>query len=282
MSFFGCNLEKIGELETNFLKIFYYDFKKYYKNTYKTCENIRLCTILSGEKDIKIHGKSYKYDKNQIMLLLPYSQVEIEVSKPTKALVIEISNKLIDFVREKINVNLEINFDVKFSELLLNKDEVKFEDSLRKILDTSLRNDRDKLFLIDLYSQELVYDMLYMKEINFILNSNFNNSINKSIRIMEENILEKVTITDIAKELNMSVSNFSSKFKDVIGVSPNTYLRKLKLKKAKDMLKYKSVTEVSCELGYYNISYFISLFKRVYGVTPKQYILNDTKLRNIV
>ncbi len=282
MKFFGENLECVNQLETEFLKIFYYDFKKYYKNTYRTYENIKLCTILSGEENIKINNKSYKYDKNQIILLLPYSKVEIEVSKPTKVLVIEISDRLVEFVKEKINLNFMDNFNVKHSELLLKKDNVEFNESLKKILDISFRNDKDKLFLIDLYSQELVYSMLHMKEVSLILNNNFNNPINKSIRIMEDNILEKITITDIAEKLNMSVSNFSSKFKEVIGVSPNIYLRRLKLDKAKDMLRFKSVTEVSYDLGYYNISYFITLFKGVYGVTPKKYLSSNHKLENII
>lgn len=282
MKIFDKKIEGIGNLETDFLEIFYYDFEKNYKNTYKNYENIRLCTILSGEENIKINNKSYKYDKNQIMLLLPYSQVEIEVLKPTKVLVIEISNKLIEFVKEKIDLEVKNSFQLEARELLLSKDDIKFNESLEKIVHICLENDRDKLFLIDLYSQELVYDMLHMKEVNSILNNNYNNSINKSIKIMEDNILEKITITDIAEKVNMSVSNFSSKFKEEVGVSPNIYLRKLKLNKAKDMLKYKSVTEVSYDLGYYNISHFINLFKEIYGITPKQYFLNDIKLKKIV
>lgn len=282
MNVFNRRLELANCLETDFLKIFYYDFEKYYKETYRNYEYIRLCTIISGEKNLKIKGKQYKYDKNQIMLLSPYAEVEMEIEKPTEALVIEISDKLIESVKNKVSLDFSIEYNDDFNELLLERTSTNFDNVLKKISKLSLEKNKDKNFLIDLYSQELVYDMLHMKEINFMLNSNLNNPINKSIKIMKDNILEKITITDIADELNMSVSNFSSKFKSVVGVSPNIYLRSLKLNKAKRMLKSRSVTQVSSELGYDNISYFIKLFKRNYGITPKQYLLKDYNLETIV
>ncbi len=281
MNIFNRNLELINGLETDFLRIFYYDFEKYYKEKYKTYEYIRLCTILSGKKNIKIGDKRYKYDKNQIMLLSPYSEVEMEIVEPTKALVIEISDNLIEDVKNKINLDFNITSHRKFSQLLLKRKDVKFNHSLKKILDISLGECEDKGFLIDLYSQQLIYEMLHMKELNFILNNNFSNPINKSIKIMRDNIFEKITITDIAERLNMSVSNFSSKFKNEVCISPNIYLRRLKLNKAKEMLKYKNVTQVASELGYDNISHFIKLFKEYYGITPKQYFLKKNIVKSI-
>ena len=266
-------IEDENILETDFLRILCYNFEEKYKCKYKTSQYIRLCIILMGEKNIKIGERNYTYNENQIMVLSPYLEVEVETLKPTKALVIEISDKLIENIKNKININTKYDFDIEFNELLLKKEQLKFSKDINKILDTFLGDSQDKKFLIDLYSQELVYNMLHMNKINFILNKGFNNPINKSIELMKNNILEEITITDIAKELDMSISNFSSKFKAVVGVSPNIYFTRLKLNKAKDMLKYKSVTQVSYDLGYDNISHFIDLFKRNYGITPKQYLL---------
>ena len=281
MDIFNRDLELANGLETDFLKIFYYDFEKYYKEKYKTYEYFRLCTILSGEKSIKIGDKCYKYDKNQIMLLSPHSEIEMEISKPTKALVIEISDALIEDVKNKIHLNFDNISYNKFDQLLLNINDIKFNDSLKKILDISLGEYEDKEFLIDLYSHELIYGMLHMEEINYILSNDSNSVINKSIKLMKDSMLERITITDIAEKFNMSVSNFSSRFKNEVGINPNTYLRKLKLNKAKEMLNYKNVTEVASILGYDNISHFIRLFKEYYGMTPKQYFLKGDTLEKL-
>ena len=59
-----------------------------------------------------------------------------------------------------------------------------------------------------------------------------------------------------------------------MGISPNEYYKSIKLTEAKKLLKNKNVTEIAFDLGYENISHFISLFKDKYGMTPKKYILN--------
>lgn len=275
MNNFDRNLEFMDGLETDFLRILYYDFNKKYNDIYKTYEYSRLCTVISGEKNIKVGKNIYKYDKEQIMILPSYSRVEMKIDKPTKAIVIELNDRLIDEIKEKICWELQINNIDNNESLLFKRENLAINDSLNKILDLALSENKDKRFLIDLYSQEMVYKMLHMKGINNILQREANNPINKSIEIMKNNILEKITISDIASDLNMSVSNFSFKFKNIVGITPNNYLRNLKLTEAEKLIKRKSVTQVASDLGYDNISHFINLFKKNYGLTPKQYLLKN-------
>lgn len=132
-----------------------------------------------------------------------------------------------------------------------------------------------KEFLIDLYAQEIMFNLITDTETNKIITENFNNPINLSTKIMKEKFKEKLTISDIASEFNMSVANFSSKFKKIMNMSPNDYLTNIKLQEAKKLLRTKNVTEVAYELGYENISHFILLFKRKFGLTPKQYMIKN-------
>ena len=53
-----------------------------------------------------------------------------------------------------------------------------------------------------------------------------------------------------------------------MGMTPNDYLTSLKLNEAARLLKFSSVTEVAYDLGYENISHFIKLFKKKFGLTP--------------
>lgn len=94
-----------------------------------------------------------------------------------------------------------------------------------------------------------------------------------AVQMMQEQLLGTATITDIAAALNMSLANFSLRFKQSMGISPNKYLTNLKLSYAKKELQHshKNVTEIAFDLGYENISYFIGLFKEKYGLTPKQF-----------
>jgi AraC-like DNA-binding protein len=82
-----------------------------------------------------------------------------------------------------------------------------------------------------------------------------------------------MSISELAEEVNMSLANFSQKFKLITNQSPKAYLTKHKLYQSKRYLNDLSVTDTALELGYENISHFIRLFKKEFGVTPKQFKL---------
>lgn len=259
MDRFDRQLELADGIETEYLRILYYTFEKNYNDTYKSYEYKRLCTIVDGEKNVRINnGKNIIYDSSKYMLLSPNSSVEMKIEKPTKALVLELNEDLNKSILEKpfFNENNEL-----------------IELTTKKIVETATKDTNNKEFLLDLYAQEITYSLLNTKGAKDILSSDFNNPINRSIHIMKENLKNNITVSEIAYDLNMSLPSFSSKFKKIMGMTPNDYLTNLKLNEATRLLKFSSVTEVSYDLGYENISHFIKLFKKKFGLTPKQYSL---------
>jgi len=117
----------------------------------------------------------------------------------------------------------------------------------------------------------MLYNILKIQGSEDILTKEYTYTISIATKYIRENYDKNIKIKDIANYLNMSESNFSIQFKNMIGMIPNLYLKEIKLKKSIDILKEKNVTEVAYDLGYENISYFISQFKSKYGYTPKQY-----------
>ena len=101
----------------------------------------------------------------------------------------------------------------------------------KKIIDLASTKQHKKEFLIDLYAQEIMFNLITDTETNKIITENFNNPINLSTKIMKEKFKEKLTISDIASEFNMSIANFSSKFKKIMNMSPNDYLTNISFKK---------------------------------------------------
>lgn len=270
---FDRNLEILNGFETEYLRIFYYDFAKKYKDKYKSYEYNRLCTIIEGEKKVKVNDNyTFKYDRNQFILLPPNSSVEMEINIPTKALVLELNSDLIYNISNKISLDLEIETDkLIYNDLFIATSDNEIKNCISKIIKTYNSSDKNKEFLIDLYAQEVIYNLLKIKGASLILNTEYKNPIYKAIRYMEENYNQAINIKDIAWSLNMSESNFSLYFKKIVGISPKDYLKNIRLSKAKELLKEHNVTEVAYSVGYENISYFIKLFKNKYGVTPKQY-----------
>ncbi len=79
-----------------------------------------------------------------------------------------------------------------------------------------------------------------------------------------------VSITEISKNLNISKSYISHLFKKYNGKTLKSYCNSLCIIDAKRLLTNTSllVSEISYSLGFENVSYFISVFKKHTGVTP--------------
>lgn len=69
----------------------------------------------------------------------------------------------------------------------------------------------------------------------------------------------------------MSISNFHSTFKELTGLSPIQYVKKIKLHKARELLLYNKITAKTAayEVGYESLSQFNREYKRLFGSTPK-------------
>ena len=71
----------------------------------------------------------------------------------------------------------------------------------------------------------------------------------------------------------MSYSSFQRKLKGLTGLSPVEFIRLIRLKKAAELLtssKYR-VHEVAYMVGFNKPSYFTALFKKQFGVLPKDF-----------
>jgi len=102
---------------------------------------------------------------------------------------------------------------------------------------------------------------------------NLRMEIEKAIDYMYHNMHHKILLTNIADDVQMSVSQFSKVFKDVIGSSPMEYLNDVRLERAKRMLLTDdySITKITHECGFSSTSYLASRFQKKYYMTPTEY-----------
>ncbi|MDK2865701.1 MAG: hypothetical protein PWP51_245 [Clostridiales bacterium] len=267
---FDRRFEKNHDYETEYLKILYYDLRPNYKEVYKSYQYNRLCTIVQGTKHVKINnGDEFDYSTSDFILLPPNSSVDMEIKDPTIAIVYEISDKLIDDTRKKIQLNHDVDFKQNDSNIIREK-LYSIEMPVKRINQICMSSDPNRAFLVDLCSQELVYDLLKK---HYIKTDQTDPVAYAISRIMDNLYNSQFTLKEIAAELKISSSALVTIFKRKTGYTPKEYQNIVKLKIAVHKLKEKSVTEVCFDLGFENISYFIKLFKAYYGETPKQYAL---------
>lgn len=88
---------------------------------------------------------------------------------------------------------------------------------------------------------------------------------------IDENYNLKINFALIAAQCGCSYSCLRHKFKQLYGVAPQNYLVKVRLENARAMLSAgeRNCTEVCYCCGFSNSSQFSKMFKREYGITPK-------------
>ncbi|WP_248924307.1 response regulator transcription factor [Paenibacillus hamazuiensis] len=82
----------------------------------------------------------------------------------------------------------------------------------------------------------------------------------------------ELSLGETAKKFHLNKSYLSQLFKQQTGVNFQNYVTRIRIDKAKELLKQNEpVSEVCAAVGIDNISYFSQLFKRWAGVSPSDY-----------
>lgn len=262
--------EEYHGIETNFMKILTYDLKQGLQDNYKSYAYNRICTIVDGSKEVTINNETnITYSKDEFILLPPNSTVDMFIKEDTKAVVFEISDRIINkihsHVEETVQQDIKLKEDLFYSDLT-----AEIKQPIQKISKVIKSQVKDNRFLLDLYAQELVYNLIYQKHL-FASKQTTKNEANIAAEIIKQEGNEDISIYEIANILRMSNANLTYLFKQQFGMTPKQYQNTIRLTRSKDLLIKYNVTEAAMRLGFTNISYFIRMFKNHYGVTPKQY-----------
>ena len=88
-----------------------------------------------------------------------------------------------------------------------------------------------------------------------------------------QNNYQNVTLENMAEEFHLSTPYLSKYIKDKSGKTFGTHVARVRLKKAKTLLKNGNMTveNISYAVGYPNVEHFIRVFKKEFGMTPTQY-----------
>jgi AraC family transcriptional regulator len=97
--------------------------------------------------------------------------------------------------------------------------------------------------------------------------------MNQALRIIRQQVLGKLNLKTIAKELQLSPAQLTQKFTHRFGKNPMAYVTEQRLQKAQTLLRETSLTlaAIASRCGYDNEYYLSRIFKRKIGMTPSQY-----------
>lgn len=93
-----------------------------------------------------------------------------------------------------------------------------------------------------------------------------------------EHFSDDLSMQDVARAMNYSDAYFCKLFKQCFRVNFSAYLNEYRVDKAKQMLRSSrvSIKDISLACGYTDSNYFTRVFRRVTGMTPSEYRLDQT------
>jgi transcriptional regulator GlxA family with amidase domain len=97
--------------------------------------------------------------------------------------------------------------------------------------------------------------------------------VQKAIQWMVGHLTESISIEALATAIHTSYRTLNRRFLEVTGSTPLAYLQALKIERAKEMLESSNANldSITAAVGYEDTSSFRQLFKRVTGLSPKEY-----------
>ena len=138
----------------------------------------------------------------------------------------------------------------------------------------SKRNLRDQVVEIesirDTYS--IILSILELSLDRYIPNSK-RQKLQPSIEYISQNFGKRITNDELAAVSGMSTVYFRKLFAEIMGISPITYIKQLRIEKAKEMLKsdYGTLSDIAQSLGYSSLYDFSRDFKKHTGFAPSKY-----------
>lgn len=97
--------------------------------------------------------------------------------------------------------------------------------------------------------------------------------IQTMIRFIHTHYSEPLTVKSISSHAIINKNRCTALFRKYTGLSPIKYLNEYRLYTAKNMIirTDKTISEISADVGYNQISYFIEQFRSSYGLSPLKY-----------
>lgn len=95
----------------------------------------------------------------------------------------------------------------------------------------------------------------------------------KSLNYIRDNFAEEISIAELARMENYNISYFTDWFKKQTGSSPSSYIRRLRIEKAKELLtstNYRLI-DVAAQVGFSGNASFSRAFRECCGISPTTY-----------
>ena len=211
-----------------------------------------ISAVLDGCAQLAVNGEKRDIKAGMVFFILPYENHSLYSEKPVDMVSLCIKQQLFQVGREEYY--RLVRTAVKG---LWEREELSRSDICQSITDTAMA-------VYDTETDTPQEDELLVRD-------------RDDIEDFPENDED---IENLANDSYMSKFHYIRKFREIAGLTPNRFRIQSRIRKAQQLLKNGgSITGTALDVGFYDQSHFNKYFKRIVGVSPKEYI---SSLRNFL
>lgn len=238
------------------------------------------CVIAQGSKTVTLGEEAFTYDTGHYLIAtvdLPTSSCVVDASEeePYLSIRVDLDAALVTDVLLESGIDPEKAFSPVKAMNVSAIDADLLDASLRLV--RLLDNPGDEKVMLPLIKRELVFRLLKGNQaarLAHLISGGESRRISRAIETLRENLDQPVSMSNIARELGMSVSGFHHHFKSVTAMSPLQFQKQMRLQEARRLMLSEDLDAASAafRVGYGDPSYFSRDYKKQYGAPPQRHI----------
>jgi AraC-like DNA-binding protein len=228
----------------------------------KVLPYLSVVQAVEGSYDIQLdNGKTYNTGNGGFFIAPAnvHQRIVHNVSPTSKKMVCR-------WVFIKIKINDIYSFDEKFG----------FPTILPQNIKSEMNTVFDELFCSNNAFDEYICYYKIVKLLSLVANEKeqrLSPYIEEVLQYIKDNYREKISVEDIAAQVQLSSSHLFAVFKKQMGVSPISFLNSYRMSIAAEQLQVttKSINRIAAEVGIEDSIYFNKIFKKHYQMSPTEY-----------
>jgi AraC family transcriptional regulator len=98
--------------------------------------------------------------------------------------------------------------------------------------------------------------------------------VRRAIEFIHDQLGEDFSLSDLAAIAGLSTFHFARVFKQTVGIPPYQYVIQQRIETAKQLMlsTRRPLSEVALKVGFYDHAHFARHFKRLTGLTAKEFL----------
>lgn len=236
-------------------------------------DHYELYFLFEGQRNFFIDNKMFIVSKDTLVIIPPFCMHKTE-GGPYKRINVNVSPSLLTSTQNEFLIKTSKKTAFKLSNKYLKLIKALLTEGVN--YPVNIKNKNEALLSII----QTIISFLSLQEHSSLTPASIaysptdvSTDVLKIIYYINTRFTEKITLKTLCDEFFISKVTLCKKFKDVMHCSIMEYVLKLRLNKAKELLRAtnKSIEEISSTCGFSSANYFGLTFKKAIGLSPYNY-----------